>query len=173
MIRTARLALEPVRPHHAAAMFEGLLDIRAYRYMPDDPPESLAALQTRYEKLQSGTSPDGAEAWLNWMLRAGTVYVGYVQATVITAERAALIAYHIFPAYWRRGFGREATAAMLDHLAKTLRVVEARACIDTRNTASIGLVESLGFTLRDTIENADMFRGEQSDEYFYTKQLGG
>jgi len=172
MITSARLVLEPVTPSHAAAMFTGLRDKRAYRYMPEEPPESVDALRERYGNLASGLSPDGTELWLNWMARHGDVYVGYVQATVITAARAVLIAYHIFPDMWRRGFGREATAAMLAAVTARHGLVEARAYIDTRNAASIALVESLGFTLRDTIANADVFRGERSDEYFYTKALG-
>jgi RimJ/RimL family protein N-acetyltransferase len=172
MITSARLVLEPVTPAHAAAMFSGLQDKRAYRYMPEEPPETVDALQARYANLATGLSPDGTELWLNWMVRHGPDYVGYVQATVINAAQAVLVAYHIFPEMWRRGYGREAVAAMLAAVTARHGLVEARAYIDTRNTASIALVESLGFTLRDTIANADVFRGERSDEYFYTKRLG-
>ena len=47
----------------------------------------------------------------------------------------------------------------------------AEAFIDTRNRASLALVQRLGFTLRTTIYNADTFKGSSSDEYVYERRL--
>lgn len=169
-----RIILEPLQASHAAQMFDGLQDIRAYTFIPSDPPASLAALTSRYEKLESRISPDGAESWLNWMVRlqAEQTYIGFVQATIDIAHNTALIAYHIFPAHWGHGFGREAVAAMLSEIHQHHNVREASALIDTRNAASIKLVKALGFSLRKTIIAADFFRGESSDEYDYVLALG-
>jgi RimJ/RimL family protein N-acetyltransferase len=173
MIKTRRLVMEPVTPDHAEAMFEGLRDPRGYMFMPDDPPETIAALRSRFQVLARGAPPDGSEIWLNWMLRRRRRrhYVGFVQATVTPAARTSLVAYHIFPAFWRQGFGREALAAMLEEIALRHDVREAEAYIDTRNIASIRLVEAEQFVLRERIDDADVIRGERSDEFVYTKRL--
>ncbi|KFL91992.1 hypothetical protein AmDm5_0433 [Acetobacter malorum] len=42
-----------------------------------------------------------------------------------------------------------------------------RAFVDTRNIGSVSLLEKLGFSRKKTIENADFFKGNQSDEYEY------
>jgi ribosomal-protein-alanine N-acetyltransferase len=60
-LQSARLSLAPLRAQHAAILFEGLSDPAAYRYIPQTPPASVEALQSRYEKLESRRSPDASE----------------------------------------------------------------------------------------------------------------
>ena len=67
-VPTPRLLLEPQLASHAPAMFALLSDPALYRH-EDAPPESLAALARRYERLASRRSADGREHWLNWVLR--------------------------------------------------------------------------------------------------------
>jgi [ribosomal protein S5]-alanine N-acetyltransferase len=168
MIATARLALEPARPEHAEAMFAGLSNLMAYEFIPDEPPACVAVLAARYAGWATGKSPDGRELWLNWMIRRqeATDYMGYVQATILPEEAAVLIAYHVFPAFWGGGYGREAVSAMLAACRRDYRLREARAYIDTRNTRSLRLVAALGFRRMAVIPGADFFRGQVSDEYF-------
>jgi [ribosomal protein S5]-alanine N-acetyltransferase len=168
-LRTARLLLEPVRSHHAAAMFAGLSDARGYGFIPDGPPKSIPALAADYARLESGTSPDGRELWLNWIIKRQeqSDFAGYVQATILCDEAALIIAYHIFPDLWGHGLAREAVACMLAHCRARYGVGEARAYIDTRHARSIRLVEALGFTRVAVLPEADFFGGQVSDEYVY------
>ncbi len=169
MIETSQLQLEPITPAHAAKMFNGLCDERAYLYFDDSPPETLEKLTARYEKLQTGLSPDGQEKWLNWMLRVRETdeYIGYVQATIRPADSLMVIAYHIFPAFWGQGFGREAVRGMIAHCTASFALDEIQAYTDTRNIASQKLLESLGFTWSKTIREAGFFKGGNSDEFLY------
>ncbi len=98
--------------------------------------------------------------------RASNEYVGTVQATVY-ADLTANIAYQTFASCHQRGDAIEACARVLGHLFNDYGVSFVEALIDTRNTASIKLVESLGFTVRETIKNADFFKGSTSHEYRY------
>jgi len=169
IITTARLLLEPVNRHHATAMFAGLSDARGYAFIPDTPPESISALAAEYAGLESGTSPDGRELWLNWAIkhREQSDFAGYVQATILCDEAALVIAYHIFPDFWGQGLGREAVAAMLAYCRAQFNVREARAYIDTRHTRSTRLVEALGFTRLTVLPRTDFFGGQVSDEVVY------
>src|SRR5512132_2186077 len=93
-IETDALTLEPQVVRHAGEMFAVLNDPAIYEY-ENAPPASLAALQARYAALESRRSPDGAEDWLNWVVRLpGGAAIGYVQATVRSGGRAA-IAYEL------------------------------------------------------------------------------
>ena len=56
---TPRLRLEPIEPHHADALFEGLQSERLYEFIADSPPVSLDALRQRYARLALRRSPDG------------------------------------------------------------------------------------------------------------------
>ena len=82
-------------------------------------------------------------------------------------NRTATVAYMVFVARQRRGFAAEACGRLLAHLFQDYRVGVVAAEIDTRNTASIALVESLGFERVAFHKDADHFKGSPSDEYRY------
>ena len=167
---SARLRLTPIGAADAAAMYPGLQSPRLYDFIADEPPSSIEALAQRYARLALGRSPDGSERWYNWVVRDAVddEPLGFVQATIGIEEGApCLLAYVIFEHAWGHGIGREAVSALIAHLRETLGRIEFKALIDTRNTRSIGLVESLQFRRVATHVAADHFKGAQSDEYEY------
>ncbi|MBB2200698.1 GNAT family N-acetyltransferase [Gluconacetobacter tumulisoli] len=162
--------LEPLRPEDAPDMFSGLSDDRAYRFIPDDPPATLDALRDRYVFLSSGGTQDGTEVWLNWAVRrtADQQPVGYTQAT-LTGDNA-LVAYHVFPAFWRQGVATRAMKLTLADIFRRPQIKVAHAFVDTRNTASIALLRTLYFNLVRTVPDADFFKGATSHEYEFRLQ---
>lgn len=166
-LETLRLSLEPLVASHAAAIYAQMLDERLYQFIPQSPPKSLQALESRYRVLSSRLSPDGQEAWLNWVvrLRDGN-YIGTLEATVY-ANCTAAIAYMIFPLFWQQGYAKEGCTRLLNHLFKDYGISVVSAEIDTRNIASISLVETLGFKHMSTHTNANFFKGAVSHEYRY------
>src|ERR671927_490894 len=145
-LETPRLFLEPILPAHAPVLHERLQEERLYRFIPQDPPDSLEALTDRYAFLAARRSPDGREAWLNWAVRerAPGDYAGTLEATVFGDGRA-IIAYMVFVPFQRRRIAAEACERLLAHLFEDYRVNTVAAELDTRNAASQALVESLGF----------------------------
>jgi len=172
-LRTPRLRLEPLNASHAAAMFEGLQHEALYEFISEPPPESVDALRERYERLAKRMSPDGQQAWLNWVICAvppGSP-TGYVQATVFE-DHSADVAYLLFRESWGRGYAREATTAMIDHLRDDWETRRIRASVDTRNQRSIALLEALGFTRGALRANAEWIRGVLTDEVGYWLEVG-
>ncbi len=167
---TTRLRVEALTPAHAAVLYPVLDDPALYTYIDEDPPASLEALTRRYAHLARGGRGD--EVWRNWVvfLRASDAPVGTLQAT-ITVDRRALVAYAVVPRCWRRGLGAEAVGWMLDELRDRDGVVRAEALIDTRNVASMALVERVGFRRVETINFAAVLRGEPSHEHRYAIDL--
>ena len=165
---TERLVLEPILPAHASVLHESSQDERLYQFIPQDPPASLQTLEDRYDFLSARRSPDGREAWLNWALRerSSGAYAGTLEATVYD-KGTAIIAYMVFVPHQRRGFAAEACGRLLEHLFEDYRVAKIAAEIDTRNAASIALVEALGFERVGFHKDADHFKGASSDEYRY------
>jgi ribosomal-protein-alanine N-acetyltransferase len=172
-LETPRLLLEPLLPAHAPMLYEGLQDERLYRFIPQDPPAAPQALEDRYQFLSARRSPDGREAWLNWAVRerSSGEYAGTLEATVYD-NATAIIAYTVFVTHQRRGFAAEACGRLLQHLFEDYRMNMVAAEIDTRNAASIALVESLGFERAGFHKDADHFKGSSSDEYRYEIQEG-
>ena len=167
-LETERLVLEPMLPAHAPKLYEQLQDEKLYQFIPQDPPAPLQTLQDRYDFLSGRRSPDGREAWLNWAVRerGSGDYAGTLEATVYV-NGTAIIAYMVFVPHQRRGFAAEACARLLEHLFEGYRVGMIAAEIDTRNAASIALVEGLGFERVGFHKDADHFKGSSSDEYRY------
>lgn len=170
-LHTGRLRLEPLEERHAAALFALLRDDALYEFTGDHAPANLEALARRYRELETRTSPDGREAWLNWALWSlpDAGYVGLIQATV-RPDRTAHIAYVLFREAWSRGFAHEATAALIDALSLEWDVREIWATVDVRHRRAIALLEELGF-LRIVRRHAGVDPLVPSDEFFYCLSL--
>lgn len=128
----------------------------------------MDTLAARYRRLAARYSPDGQQIWLNWVarLRAGEIYVGTFEAT-LEPDQTALLAYMIVPSHQGRGHAREGGRRVIEHLVRNHGVRLVVAEIDTRNRASVGVVEALGFVRVAERPEADFFKGAVSDEYRY------
>ena len=145
-IVTSMLTLEPQAGAHAEEMFEVLSDPAIYTY-ENAPPESADWLRARFVRLESRQSSDGAEHWLNWVIRLPSgELIGYVQAT-IHADRSAGIAYELSSRNWGKGLGAHAVRTMLSELNGTYAVTRFCAVAKAANFRSIRMLERLGFTL--------------------------
>jgi ribosomal-protein-alanine N-acetyltransferase len=167
-LETTRLLLEPILPSHAPVLYGSMQEEQLYRFIPQNPPETLEALTDRYDFLSARRSPDGREVWLNWAVRdrGSGEYAGTLETTVY-GDATAIIAYMVFVPFQRRGIAAEACERLLEHLFEDYRVNTVAAELDTRNAASKALVESLGFERVGFQKDADHFKGTTSDEYRY------
>jgi ribosomal-protein-alanine N-acetyltransferase len=167
-LETDRLILEPLRRDHARHLFPVLSDTRIYTFIPQDPPSSVHVLETRYRQLESRRSPAGDEYWLNWaiLLKQRERYVGTIQATV-RPDRSALLAYELSTDFWGQGLATEACSRVIECLFSDYDVEEVLAEVDTRNAASIKLLERLFFRSVLTRVGVDFFKDRSSDEYTY------
>lgn len=161
IIKAGPLTLEPQTESHAEEMFRVLSDPAIYEY-ENEPPASVEWLRARYGKLESRSSADGRERWLNWVIRMDDVgLIGYIQATVHD-DGSAGIAYEMASAHWGRGLARRATEAMLSELAGHYGVTTFFAVAKQGNFRSLGLLARLGFSLANPGLRAQ--RGVEPDE---------
>src|SRR5882672_523389 len=167
-LESERLVLEPLLPEHASRTFALWQDERLYTFIPFEPPTDLLALEERYRKLAVRRSPEGTEEWLNWFARekSSGEYVAQIQVT-IRPDSSAYLAYFTFASQWRRGYAYEACEAVIRWLIGR-GVEELVAELDTRNVASIRLIEKLGFRRVAYVPKAALIRGADSDEYRYS-----
>jgi RimJ/RimL family protein N-acetyltransferase len=136
--------LEPQTASHARQMFVVLSDPAIYEF-ENGPPQSEEWLRNRFQKLESRQSPDGKQAWLNWVVRLpNKELAGYVQATVLE-NGLCYVAYELASTYWRQGLGRSAITAMLRELASNYQVRTAVAVLKAKNFRSHALLLNLGF----------------------------
>jgi RimJ/RimL family protein N-acetyltransferase len=146
LLLTPRLRLEPLRVEHAAEMVAVLADPALYLHTGGAAP-SIAELTARYRRQVVGTSPDGGDGWLNWVLRRDPAEppVGTVQATVRGdgPERRAELAWVIARAHQGQGLATEAASAVMRWLqGHGVRSFEAH--IRPGHRASGGVARHLG-----------------------------
>lgn len=137
--------LEPRTAAHAEAMFAVLADPVLYEFVDESPPVSVEALRDKFARSASGRSPDGAERWLNWVVRGASREVaGYVQATV-EASLDTNVAYMFGKAHWGQGLATQAVSKMLDMVAGEFGVTRFFIVAERANPRSIRVAERLGF----------------------------
>lgn len=145
---TGRLRLEPLRVEHARELAPLLADpgLHAFTGGHPDTAEELAA---RYARQVADRSPDGAQRWLNWVVRrrdSGQA-VGTVQATVTGREGrlSAEVAWVTATSQQQRGYAREAAQAMVAWLrGQGVEVVIAH--VHPGHEASMAVARAVGLT---------------------------
>jgi RimJ/RimL family protein N-acetyltransferase len=151
-LQTPRLQLEPLRVEHADELAPVLDDVRLHVFVGGRP-LTVDQLRERYARLVAGWSPDRSERWLNWVVRereSGSA-VGMVQATVKPGPPAqAHLAWTIASAFQRRGYAREAAAAVASWLTH-MQVGELVAHIHPAHVASSRVATALGLAPTEVI----------------------
>lgn len=148
------LALEPLTVQHADEMFAVLAERRLYEYLGYDPPPSAAHLRQVYAQLERRVSPDGAERWLNWVVRPpAEAPIGFVQATLVEPA-TAWVAFVFASRHWGKGLARAATGAMIAHLEAAYGCSTFLAIAEQANARSIAMLTALSFRPATAVEAA-------------------
>ena len=157
-LQTLRLTLEPLRVDHAEEMTPLLADQDLYAFTGGAPP-TLGELRAQYERRATGRSPDGAESWLNWIVRRRDdgQALGFVQAAIAAdppppSPVTAVLAWVLAVPFQGQGYAREAVTALVAWL-KSVGVQRLAAYIHPEHAASMGVARALGLT--QTAERVD------------------
>jgi len=158
-LQTPRLVLEPLQVQHAAEMATLLSDAALYRFTGGGPLDE-PTLRARYTRQVAGRSPDGRQAWRNWIVRRASdgAALGFVQATVSDADgepRVAELAWTIGVAFQRHGYAREAAVALRDWLSAQ-GVAGLIAHIHPENTGSMGVARALGLSQTAVVRGGEV-----------------
>ncbi|MCD2201806.1 GNAT family N-acetyltransferase [Halobacterium sp. KA-6] len=87
--------------------------------------------------------------------------------TATDRARSVELAYHLSPEYHGRGYGSEAAGRLVQYAFEDLNMRRVTAHVGAFNDASIGLLESLGFTHEGTRREAAFYRGYYHDMLTY------
>jgi RimJ/RimL family protein N-acetyltransferase len=158
-ISTARLDLVPLSAGDADDLYPILKDPAIGRFTGETPAD-VETVRAGFTRWEARRSPDGAELWLNWVVRRrddGRA-VGCVQATV--GDGDAAMAWTIGTSFQRQGFATEAGHALIAWLRHSLKVPSIVGSIHPDNVASQTVARRMG--LRPTERHHD---GEVIWEY--------
>ena len=157
-IETGRLVLTPLRVDDADEMVGVLASPALYAFTGGEPP-TLEGLRRRYAAMVVGRSPDGAQEWLNWIVRLGDgpaigSAIGTVQATVEQEDGRAEVAWVIGADRQGQGYAAEAAVALVQALVRA-DVPCVIAHIHPDHAASEGVARRCGLTPTDEFHDGE------------------
>ncbi|MEM1156575.1 MAG: GNAT family N-acetyltransferase [Pseudomonadota bacterium] len=141
-----QLTFESLKPEHATALFELFQSEEIFRYIPEQPHATLQSMQDEINSFIAGPRQDSGEAWLNWGILYGEAKkcIGTLQATLF-ADGSLWIGYKLAQAYWGKGIATQSVSWLTGELHRRYPDLAIHASVDTRNGASIRVLEKIGF----------------------------
>lgn len=173
---TERLVLRRPRHEDAERLLPSWSDPEMTRFTEQRP--DIAGfidhlIRDMQAKQPGDTEPGGP--WYQFIVerRDGGLLLGDIGVGFgIPGERQVELGFRIHPEHQRRGYAREAVAAIIDYLIEehgTHRFVGVAA---TGNTASIGLLRSLGFRQEGHFRQSFLCRGKWLDDAYFALLAG-
>lgn len=166
-LRSARLLLRPFERGDAAALAAYRSHPEVARFQSWDTSFSLQEAHALIAEL--ATCDARRPGWFQWAIEPieGGGIVGDVGVNRLEDGLQAEIGYTVAPAFQRLGYAYESVSRMLDHLLVEQGLHRVRAECDTRNVASLRLLERLGFRREGHLRSSTWSEGEWCDDYLY------
>lgn len=166
-LRTPRLVLRRFRPADALPFRAYRSDPQVARFQSWDPAYSLQDAEAFVGAVASA-SPGSPGEWFQFAaISAKTGHlIGDVGLRTDAGEAGLMeLGITLSTEYQGLGYATEMATAVIDYAFTTLGAASVRAITDTRNDASIRLLERVGFA-RTATEDAT-FKGEPCQEHTY------
>jgi RimJ/RimL family protein N-acetyltransferase len=134
----------------------------------DSPPWSERARAVRFIEVCKQMEQEGSGTRLAIERAADGVFIGWCCLVKWNPDyRSATMGYCLDEPAWGQGFATEAADALLQWAFHTLDLNRVQAETDTRNMASAGVLEKLGFVREGTLREDCIVNGEVSDTWVY------
>lgn len=161
VLHTERMELREIHPEHAEDYFDvmGRDEVTQYYGM-----DSLKEIKQAKELIESFHTTKDAGRGMRWgMFKKGSDrLMGTIGLNnLLLYSKKTEVGYEIHPNYWRKGFVFEANKAVLDYAFGELELYRVGAITFPENTASIRLLEKLGFKKEGTLRGY-LFQRNQS-----------
>ncbi|GAB2566519.1 N-acetyltransferase [Paractinoplanes abujensis] len=167
LIATERLILRRFRKDDAPVLAAYRSDPDVARYQSWDSPFSLLRAETAVANFIA-SDPD-KPGWFQYAVErtADRELVGDVAVHLHDNLKQAEIGFTVAREHQRHGYAREAVTAVLDRLFRLQGLHKVTGECDSRNVASAGLMERLGFTREGLLRQQTYIKGEWTDDLLY------
>ncbi len=166
-IETDRVGVRLVVESDLPAMLALNGDPEVTKFLGFAPWQSMADAEAWFQRIATMQSAGAALEFAIIAQETGAL-IGRCGLFEFDATNAqAALGYVLGRAHWRRGLMSEALTALLDCAFDELDVRRIEATVEAPNTASIRLLESLGFTREGVLRERWMSEGEPLDAVVY------
>jgi ribosomal-protein-alanine N-acetyltransferase len=167
---TKRLVLRRMTPADAEFYLRHFSDPDIVELTAFDAPETLE--EATQELLAFCIKPFEENKGIRWgiVLKDETELIGTIgyHQWLKTGGYHARVGYDLTDAHRRRGIMTEALEAVLRYGFEMMRLNKVEACTDTRNVASIRLLQKLGFHQDGVLRENTYFHGRFIDEAVFS-----
>jgi RimJ/RimL family protein N-acetyltransferase len=166
-LRSERLRLRRFDPRDAEFLAAYRSEPEVARFQSWGESFSIEAARSLITAFADGDA-DGP-GWFQWAIERvdHPGIVGDVAVDLQRDGRQAVIGYTIAQAFQGRGYATEIIARAVDHLLVDRGLHRVTAECDTRNAASVRLLERLGFRREGHLRSSTWINGEWCDDYIY------
>jgi len=165
-ITTDRLAVRPAELGDERAIYSYRSNFAENKYQgwfPDSVEEVREHIKTNISQ-----NIDITDMWLQFaIIISENKLIGDIGVNLSADKMQAEVGCTLDKAFQGKGYATEALGAMIDYLFLTLKKHRITASIDPRNTASIRMVERLGFKKEAHFRESLFIRGEWVDDVIY------
>jgi ribosomal-protein-alanine N-acetyltransferase len=162
-LETARLAFRLIEAEHAGVVFKLNSDLEALRFVARDPYTKIDQAADRVAEFETGYKERKA-IWWAFYPREANEPIGYGGLFDINREwNKAEIGYGLLQNYWGNGYAGEAVAEMVRFGRDDLGLHRIYGKVVPGNTASVRILEKLGFEKEGRLKDDAFARGRYFD----------
>lgn len=166
-LQTNRLFLRPITVGDAPALFEARGDAEVMRYWDWPAQKDVAAVERVFAK-HTPELTSGRTRWWAVALSPDGPAIGECDLSEIdTHHNRAEVGFLFARRHWGKGYAREAMECVIDYGFNDLGLERLWARCHDGNTASVRLLENLGFIYEGRLRSHIMRDGERRDCLIY------
>ncbi|MDQ3141596.1 MAG: GNAT family N-acetyltransferase [Bacteroidota bacterium] len=149
ILETERLILREMENLDEEGMFELDSNPKVHKYLGKQPVTSVDQIRAVIQMIQKQYQTNGVARWAV-IKKDSQTFIGWCGLKLVTEEINNFINYYdlgyrFIEKYWGQGFATESSNAVLNYGFNHLHIKTIYAMADLKNTASIGVLEKLGF----------------------------
>jgi RimJ/RimL family protein N-acetyltransferase/orotate phosphoribosyltransferase len=161
VFHSERFVLRPFRLDDAAAVFEYASDPAFLQYLPIPMPYT----RVHAEQFVAAQAALDRDVHPSWAIEIGGQPKGGLNIRFSAAHRLAEIGYGLAPALWNQGIATEAARLVVSAaFAAYPQLTRIQATADSRNHASVRVMEKVGFRREGLLRRQRVCRGELTDQ---------
>jgi [ribosomal protein S5]-alanine N-acetyltransferase len=169
-LSTERLILRRITPDDTNEIFRLRSDERVMKYIDKERAASIKDAEIFFNLINDSTNANTGITWAIALKKSSDKMIGNIGFWRLIKEHyRAEIGYMLHPDFWNKGIMKEALAAAIDFGFNQMKLHSIEAQINTGNTASAHILESVGFIKEAHFKENYFFQGIFSDTIVYSK----
>jgi ribosomal-protein-alanine N-acetyltransferase len=173
-LSTERLILRRITTGDTNEIFKLRSDERVMKYIDKERAASIKDAEIFFNLINDSANANSGITWAITLKQSPDKMIGNIGFWRLIKEHyRAEIGYMLHPDFWNKGIMKEALAAAIDFGFNQMKLHSIEAQINTGNTASAHILESVGFIKEAHFKENYFFQGIFSDTIVYSKLNSG